>query len=163
MKWRFERTWLRNFGSVKPYLLGLTQSRPDNWSTRRMQKEQQARLWAQRGKKLFHSRSRILLLRSSPEARVSAVWLPTVLWTVRNQSLLGCCENDCCLTTTFYLQFSALQTPVVYQISPPSGIPGKGPFFRLGTTLLIIWCSIPSLLLLWEFCLAGFNTGFFRM
>lgn len=75
---------------------------------------------------------------------VSEMQLPTVSWAMHNQILLDCCENDCCLTTNFSLQFSAAQTPVVYQISPPSGIPGTGPFFKLEPTLIIISCSILS-------------------
>jgi len=57
---------------------------------------------------------------------------------MRDEILWGCCENDCHLTTNFSFQFSAAQTPMVYQISPPSGIPGTGPFFKLALTLIII-------------------------
>lgn len=88
------------------------------------------------------------------EVWVSEMWLPTVLWAMRNQISLDCCENDCHLTTNSSLQFSDAQTPVVYQISPPSGIPGTGPFFKLEPTLIIIWCSILSFSL-WGICLAG--------
>lgn len=103
---------------------------------------------------LLPFQSRTLLQRSNPKTRLSEMCVPTVLWAMHNQILLGCCENDCCLTTNFSLQFSAAQTPVVYQISPPSGIPGTGPFFRLEPTLIIIWCSIPSFCL-WGIFVAG--------
>uniref|UniRef100_A0A7M4E0M8 PKHD1 ciliary IPT domain containing fibrocystin/polyductin n=1 Tax=Crocodylus porosus TaxID=8502 RepID=A0A7M4E0M8_CROPO len=43
------------------------------------------------------------------------------------------CLHMLFLIRKFFLQFSVAQTPVVYQINPPSGVPGKGAFFHIGT------------------------------
>lgn len=36
-----------------------------------------------------------------------------------------CCSNEMLTVITFSKQFSRAQTPIVYKVNPPSGVPGK--------------------------------------
>lgn len=69
-----------------------------------------------------------------------------------SQEGLGCCRNSCHFTAKFSLQFSAEQTPVIYQINPSSGIPGMGLSFNLQchTDILLIGGFRSEFKVTWE-------------
>lgn len=69
-------------------------------------------------------------------------------------SVCGCdVLLKCSLVITFSKQFSRAQTPFVYQVNPPSGVPGKKSPLNIGLTMNPLAKAYSKLFYPGEWCL----------